>query len=446
MTGKNKTMKGSGEDTKIIRMLKELDELYNLLTKQDQGMFNKVRFGSRLKDFFEILKKILSEHLLSKVYRHDLKTQLSKLLELFVKFKNISSIKNGGSQGILNLFRANILWMTQEAREMFTKLSQKITSNIYLLKNGHTSNHLNTNKKDIESVEYYFDFVIGLIRLLVTTFKKNTNTINSELEEAKTLFDIMIEQYLNYLHVLEAHPEYFPSDFKINNILSKRQLNTQLNFTNQKNKLKKTFFPNIKRVESLLSKNVIMNVLQKIKRSFNTELTPNQIQLKIKSLQQFKEKIKNSPLLEDADIKRLLTEIKNTVRTNNQSPQVTNEPYINSDNKYSKQYYSTNHKEYRPMINESIQEKNNRLRKANYNRILGELENKYRSNPDYDLTRLIKLAGIGSTIDSITRMPNSNNRNIQLKTLRETIKQSTSSLGNYPEFKEYERMILGHRN
>jgi len=442
MAGKKKSMNGGGEDTKIFRMLKELDELHNLLTKQDQGMFNKVRFGSRLKDFFEILKKILSEHLLSKVYRDDLKTQLEKLLELFVKFKNISSIKNGGSQGILNLFRANILWMTQEAREIFTELSQKITSNIYLLKNGHT-NQPSVTKHDIESVEYYFDFVIGLIRLLVTTFKKNTNTANFELAEVKKLFDIMIEQYLNYLNILGTHTEYLPANSQISNILSKRQLTSVANYKNQMNKLKNTFFPNIQRVESLLSKNVIMNVLQKIKGSFNAGLTPNQIQLKIKSLQQFKEKIKNSPLLQDADIKNLLAQIKNTVRTNNnQSPQVTKQTYIKLDNKYTKQYYSTNHSENKPMIIESIQEKNNRLRDKNYKDILENLHKKYNSNLGYSLPRLSKLAYIGSAIESITRMPNSNNKNILLGALRETIKQLKRSLGNYPEFQEYERMML----
>jgi hypothetical protein len=251
MTGKKKTMKGGGEDAQIRKMLKKLDELYNLLTKQDQGWFNNKLFESRLKGFFELLKKILSEDLLSKLYINNLDGQLAILLELFEKFKKISLIKNSGSQEILTLFRVNILLMTQEAGEMFTKLSKKIIENIRLGKNSST-NQPSVNIFDIRSVEYYFDFVIRLINVLVTTFKKNTNTTNAELAKVKRIFDSMIKQYLDYLHILDNDdtPQYLPLEFKISNILSKRNLTSVENYSNKMKKLHNTFFSNIQRVES----------------------------------------------------------------------------------------------------------------------------------------------------------------------------------------------------
>jgi hypothetical protein len=253
MTGKKKTMKGGGEDAQIRKMLKNLDELYNLLTKQYQGWFNKKlsesRLEGRLEGFFELLKKILSEDLLSKLYINNLDGQLAILLELFEKFKKISSIKNSGSQEILTLFRVNILLMTQEAGEMFTKLSKKIMENIRRGKNSST-NQPSVNIFDIRSVEYYFDFVIRLISVLVTTFKKNTNTTNAELAKVKRIFDSMIKQYLDYLHILDNDTQYLPLEFKISNILSKRNLTSVENYSNKMKKLHNTFFSNIQRVES----------------------------------------------------------------------------------------------------------------------------------------------------------------------------------------------------
>jgi hypothetical protein len=59
MAGKKKDMKGGVDNKNIKRIntiLDELNEYYSLLTKQKQGMFNgmfnKVRFESRLKNFF----------------------------------------------------------------------------------------------------------------------------------------------------------------------------------------------------------------------------------------------------------------------------------------------------------------------------------------------------------------------------------------------------------
>jgi len=78
----------------------------------------------------------------------------------------------------------------------------------------------------------------------------------------------------------------------------------------------------------------------------------------------------------------------------------------------------------------------------NYNSIFRNLLNKYKNNNDYSLKKISSLAEIRSTIESITRMPNSNNKNILLNDLREKIIQSKKSLGNYSEFQEYERIII----
>ena len=81
----------------------------------------------------------------------------------------------------------------------------------------------------------------------------------------------------------------------------------------------------------------------------------------------------------------------------------------------------------------------------NYNRILFSLLNKYKNNPpDYNSKKLDELAKIGSKIESISRISNmnKNDKKIMLKDLRETIIRLKNSLGNYPEFQEYESTII----
>lgn len=79
----------------------------------------------------------------------------------------------------------------------------------------------------------------------------------------------------------------------------------------------------------------------------------------------------------------------------------------------------------------------------NYNRILGILHDKYKNNPrEYNLKELSILAEIGSKIESISRMRNRNNKNILFKDLREKIIQLKSSLNKYPEFQEYNGLII----
>jgi hypothetical protein len=266
MAGKKKDMKGGVDNKNIKRIntiLDELNEYYSLLTKQKQGMFNgmfnKVRFESRLKNFFELLKKILSEDLLSKLYINNLDGQLAKLLELFVKFKNISLIKNGGSQEILNLFRLNIMWMTKNAKDTFTEFSQLIMRNIELFK-AKTRNRYgrplaeSITKEDLENVEKSFDFVIGLINYLVGTFGKNTSkSPNYELAEIERYFDNMINEYLIYIQHLKQNQNLLPLDFQISKILLKRKLSldsTVSNYQKQMKELKNAYFPTIQQVET----------------------------------------------------------------------------------------------------------------------------------------------------------------------------------------------------
>ena len=87
-----------------------------------------------------------------------------------------------------------------------------------------------------------------------------------------------------------------------------------------------------------------------------------------------------------------------------------------------------------------IDPKNKYQKSINYNRILGILHDKYKNNPrEYNLKELSILAEIGSKIESIKRMRNSNNKKILLIDLGKTIKNSKNLLGEYPEFQEYER-------
>jgi hypothetical protein len=81
----------------------------------------------------------------------------------------------------------------------------------------------------------------------------------------------------------------------------------------------------------------------------------------------------------------------------------------------------------------------------NYNRILLTLHKKYKNNSgDYKLKNLSELAKIGSKIESISGISNmnENDKKIMLKDLRETIIRLKNSLRNYPEFQEYESIII----
>ena len=102
-------------------------------------------------------------------------------------------------------------------------------------------------------------------------------------------------------------------------------------------------------------------------------------------------------------------------------------------------YYSTN-KEGIPGKNRSFNNYNINQKSANHDIILKQLSNRYRNNSDF--AKLSKLASIGASILSIEKMPNGEPKKILLNALRETIKQSKKSLGNYSEFQEYERIMI----
>jgi hypothetical protein len=83
---------------------------------------------------------------------------------------------------------------------------------------------------------------------------------------------------------------------------------------------------------------------------------------------------------------------------------------------------------------------NRNHKRNNYQSILHKLHVEYQKNPNkYNLQELSILADIGSKIESISRMRNGNNKKILLIDLGKTIKNSKKILGEYPEFKEYER-------
>jgi hypothetical protein len=86
--------------------------------------------------------------------------------------------------------------------------------------------------------------------------------------------------------------------------------------------------------------------------------------------------------------------------------------------------------------------KNNINISDNFIRMQNELQKKYQNKPNYSLVELSKLAKIGSKINLINRISNKNNKNILLKDLRDTIIKSKNSLEKYPEFQEYEKLII----
>ena len=164
--------------------------------------------------------------------------------------------------------------------------------------------------------------------------------------------------------------------------------------------------------KTLLSKEVIKNVLQSIQRSLHNTSDFEQKKQKINSFTKFIETFKNNQFLQEPNIQKLISNISNNAQ-------------------------------------ESIYEKTERLlslnkeqKNANYIRILKNLEDKYRNQGEYyNKARLSTLAHIGSNIESINRIQNNNNKKIILGALKNTILQKQKSLERYPEFQEYKAKI-----
>lgn len=174
-------------------------------------------------------------------------------------------------------------------------------------------------------------------------------------------------------------------------------------------------------IQSILFGKPNINLLQKLYQ---------EVQIYIREYSEFIEsmtnnKKRNNPIYE---IINRLNHISDQISTkiSRLSPNINGYNQSNSMKRIIKQLHNNN--EYKKGIN--------------YNSILRTLHDKYKNNSYYNLKKLSSLAEIRSTIESITRMPNSNNKNILLNDLRKTIKQSKNLLGNYSEFQEYERIMI----
>ncbi len=164
--------------------------------------------------------------------------------------------------------------------------------------------------------------------------------------------------------------------------------------------------------ETLLNKKVIMNVLQSIQRSLHVTSDFEQKKQKIKTFQKFIEKYENNPFLQEPEIQNLISSISNNAQ----------------ESIYEKI--------------ERFKSMNSKQKNANYSRILQELKDTYRYKPEYyNLAKLSRLASIGSSIESINRIKNSNNKNILVRALKNTIQQRQNSLKEYPEFEQYKSKI-----
>lgn len=163
---------------------------------------------------------------------------------------------------------------------------------------------------------------------------------------------------------------------------------------------------------SQIPKETIMQILKKLEKSMNESKNNNERKLKIESFKKFIDKFKTNSVLQEHDIQNLILKISNKAE--------------NSISERIQRFTSLNNQE----------------KKRNYNKILKKLEDEYIHTNEYNSPKLIRLANIGSSYESIIRMANSNNKQILLKALIETIKQSENSLGNYKEFQEYKRKII----
>lgn len=163
--------------------------------------------------------------------------------------------------------------------------------------------------------------------------------------------------------------------------------------------------------ETLLNKKEIMNVLQRLQISIRGSSDFEQKKQKINSFKKFIGKFENNPVLQEPDIKNLISNISNNAQ-------------------------------------ESIYEKTQRLlslnkeqKNANYDRIFQKLHETYKNKNEYNKARLSRLARIGSNIESINRIKNNNNKQIILGVLKNTIKEKEKSLEKYPEFQQYKAKI-----
>lgn len=390
MTGKKKNMDGAGYQE---RELKELDEYYSLLTKTDQGMINRLRFESRLKNFYKLLNKILSNHYISIIYqKYGIDKKLSVLLELWGKFKSIKSIKNSGSKNIVQLFQANIVNMAQEVKNILLRSLEDIIRKINDKRERKTYSGIDIEISELEFIEKNLDFFIGLINLSSTTFSNNKNINFNILQQS---FNIILQQYLIYISELSSYV---------------MQLDLQ-NSIRQK-------YDQIKSKRNFANNNSYENRSAKLKSKIQT-----------KKQEYIKQTKQNNPNQHGLS----LNNINYTIEQHNQNPPI--------------KYYSTNLDKFiqnNSEENYSLMEETERLsslnrnqKNANYDIIYKELYNKYKNNNNFDRTKLTTLASIGASLLSIKRMTNGSNKKILVNALIDIMIEKSKSLSIYAEFKQY---------
>jgi len=122
---KKKNMKG-GDD------FSDFNEYYNLLMKNNSGVWNRLRFMSRIENFLELLKKLLHEYIiLGSVNGY--KQSIFKLIELFLKYDTLFKKIEGKIEvrygdyiyflviSVKNLFNARFKFLSKKILEEFMK-------------------------------------------------------------------------------------------------------------------------------------------------------------------------------------------------------------------------------------------------------------------------------------------------------------------------------------
>lgn len=243
MRGKKKSIEGGGYDEKTaIKVFKELDEYFDLLTKLEKGTFNNLLLNNRLKNFFKSLENILRYNLLEISY-DNIDARFNKLIDLLRKFNIIKEINKNSdlSKEIVKLFVANITVISQKLQKNLRDIISNVETQINFIKTGHLNQDINS--EEIDNIEKYLDYLILLIKLVSNKISyKNTSYVYS-LEDLKKSFNFALEDYLRYIKNLSEYiKNYLPENHflrkKYLQILEKRNFKNENKTQNRKNKFK----------------------------------------------------------------------------------------------------------------------------------------------------------------------------------------------------------------
>jgi hypothetical protein len=135
---KKKNMKG-GDD------FSDLNEYYNLLMKNNSGVWNRLRFMSRIENFLELLKKLLEENFnFSTVesyyeYFNKLKELFDKYTTLFRKIGGKIRMREDDSMyklvtSVRGLFYERFIFLSNEILNKFVEEADKALRKIYNIK------------------------------------------------------------------------------------------------------------------------------------------------------------------------------------------------------------------------------------------------------------------------------------------------------------------------